>query len=529
MLPTLDMSSPRKPFTRWGLLRVMLLVACTVMALAAAEIAARITDGYRLTSLRLEVSHDRLWPADPEPRSGPQKWRGDADAWPYVRQLPVTPGVDREWFASRPPDRGVPRPDADLEARAKRYKGDELYANYEWNWEYVVNTVCRGEHRENKELFNRLDDIYVFDPTDGSESPTYRFLRNVTYPTGLRTNTFGWRGPDIPLNKPPRTIRIAFVGASTTVGPHGEPYSYPELVGLWLNRWMEAHHLDISIDAINAGREGVNSRSIQAVVRQEAVPVEPDLVVYYEGSNQFWPADFISTTLPPRSRLSGPQPSVLASYSVIARRVESVVRHAVEPGFEPPKPPLVVNWPPDLDERDPDLAHPHLPIELPHILGDLEIMRRAVDEEGGRFVMTSFVWLVYPGLVLDPVRDAFAYDYLNTMFWPFTYAQMRRFLDFQTQAFRKYAAVHGLDFIDLVAAYPRDPRLFDDGIHMTRAGIHLQAWIAFNGIVPIIERQLASHAWPRPVRHALSRHPAFGERRLVSMTEVRATCNAAAR
>ncbi len=46
--------------------------------------------------------------------------------------------------------------------------------------------------------------------------------------------------------------------------------------------------------------------------------------------------------------------------------------------------------------------------------------------------------------------------------------------------------------------YPRDPRLFDDAIHMTHAGIRLQAWIVFNGLVPIIERRLAAHEWPRP-------------------------------
>ena len=59
----------------------------------------------------------------------------------------------------------------------------------------------------------------------------------------------------------PRTIRIAFVGASTTVGFHAEPYSYPEIVGQWLERWADARHRGLSIEAINAGREAVNSRA----------------------------------------------------------------------------------------------------------------------------------------------------------------------------------------------------------------------------------------------------------------------------
>ena len=521
------MSSPRKRLTRRGLLRVMLVVACTGMTLPAAEIAARIIDGYRLTSLRLKGSRDRVRPAVPDDRSGSQKWRGDVDARSYMQRLPVAAGVDREWFTLRMPDRPVLRPDPDLEARAKRYEDAELPANYEWNGKAVANAVCRGEHR-NLVAFDRFEDVYVFDAIDGSDLPTFRFLQDAAYPSGLRTNAFGWRGSEIALNKPPHTLRIAFVGASTTVSPHAEPYSYPELVGFWLNKWAASHGLDISVEVMNAGREALTSRSFQAIVRQELTPVEPDLVVYYEGSNQFWPSDFLSTPVPRPSRVMGLVRRGLVLYSALANRLLYVVRKSTESGSEPPKPRLTIDWPRDVDERNPDLNDPRLPIALPTILDDLETIRHTLEENDGKLVMTSFVWLVHPGLVVDPARDADLFSYLNTTFWPFTYAHMRRFLDFQTEVFRKYAAVHSLDFIDLAAAYPRDPRLFDDAIHMTHAGIRLQAWIVFNGLVPTLERRLASHEWPRPARHTLSKHPAFAGRRLVPMTEIRASCNAAA-
>jgi hypothetical protein len=508
--------------------RVTLIVAASALSLVAAELIARAVDGYQLASVRLNVAYARQLPPDAEHRSEPHKWQRDTDAMPYVQQLAVAAGVDRDWFTTPLPPRPPTPVDAELAARTRTYPNiPEMSPNYEWNWKFVTRAGCEAGNREGGEIFNRLNDMFVFDPTDGTDAPTYRFLRNAAYPSGLRTNSYGWRGPDVALNKPANTIRLAFVGASTTVGPHGEPYSYPEIVGVWLNRWARAHHTDVSFDIVNAGREGVNSRSIQAIVRQELTPVEPDLVLYYEGANQFWPADFIWTVLPPKSSLSGPKPSGMASYSAIARRVDAVVRHAVQPGSEPSKPHIFVDWPHDLDEHDPDLTHPHLPIELPHILSDLEVIRREVSEQGGTFVMTSFVWLVHPGLMLDPSRDAFLFDYLNTKYWPFSYAHMRRLLDFQTQAFRKYATVHDLDFIDVAAAYPRDPRLFDDAIHMTHAGIRMQAWIVFNGLVPIVERKLASHEWPRPDRHTLLKHPAFGERHLVSNQEFRDACAAA--
>jgi hypothetical protein len=436
--------------------------------------------------------------------------------------MPAADGVDRQWFLDQPPARTIPPPDADLDARARRNSRISLESNYEWNRNAVVRAICRG-YDGYEHTFNQLDDLYVFDPVDGSELPTFRFLRHASYPGGLQTNAFGWRGSDIPLNKPPQTIRIAFVGASTTIGFHAESYWYPEMVGLWLARWAGARHPGVSIDTINAGREAVNSRSIQAIVRQELIPAEPDLVVYYEGANQFWPADF--TGAPPlRSRVSGLAHSVLAAYSAIGRRVESMML-AATPGSEPVKPGMSVNWPRELDEQDPDLAYPALPIQLPRILADVETIRQALAVEASALVMTSFEWLVYPGLVLDPQRDAVLFAYLNTKYWPFSYAHLRRFLDFQNRVFRKYAAAHDLDFIDVAGAYPPDPRLFDDAIHMTRGGARLQAWIVFNGLVPMIERRLASHEWPRPVRHARLTHPAFGERHLVKLTGLRATCS----
>jgi hypothetical protein len=519
-----DMGKPvavRRTFT----VRLVVMFACAAGAVVAAEAATRMIDGYPLRHLRLGIPRGRLNRGAghvADSRNGP----GEADAVTYVTQLPVAAGVEREWFDERLPDRPAWRPDADLEARAKRYQGvGDLPANYEWNWNYVVGAVCRDQHGDDAELFKRFDDFYVFDPRDGSDAPRFRFLRNATYQSGLQTNSFGWRGPEIPLNKPPRTIRLAFVGASTTVGMHAEPFSYPELIGLWLNRWAAANHIAVSFESINAGREGINSWSIQAIVRQELAPLAPDLVLYYEGANQFWPLDFISTTLPPRSRLSGPQPGVMESYSAVARRIETVVIGQKEPGSEPTKPYLPVHWPADLDEHDPDLTNPHLPYETQHVLGDLGVVRQALEAEGGRLAIASFVWLVHPGLVLDPLRDALVFSFLNTTYWPFTYAHLRRFLDFQTRAFRKYASVHDLDFIDLDAAYPRDSRLFVDAIHMRRAGVRLQAWILFNGLVPIIERHLTSHEWPRPVHRVLSSHPAFGPRRLVSSAELREACN----
>jgi hypothetical protein len=510
--------------TKRAVFGCVVAVVCSGAAVLVAEIATRAIDGYRLTSARLELSAAR--PDVPVSTPPTQKWRGEADALPYVAKLAASPGVERSWFPASLPDRPLPTADAELAARAHRYRGAELAANYEWNWKGVLRAVCVDEHRD-QAIFNQFDDVYVFEATDGSQVPMFRFLQNAVYPSGLRTNAFGWRGPNISVAKPPRSIRIAFIGASTTIGPHMEPYSYPEVVGFWLDRWAAAHHLGVSFEVINAGREGLNSRSFRGIVRQELQPVEPDFVVYYEGANQFWPTDYIAAPLPPRSRISGPTKDVVATYSALGRRVETALTKATEPGSEPRKPPLRVDWPPDVDENDPDVSNPQLPAQLRDVLTDLDAIRLDVEAVGGKLVMTSFPWLVFPGLVLDPVRDADVFAYLNSTFWPFSYAHMRRFLDLQTRVLRKYAATRNLDFIDVASQYPQEPRLFDDAVHMTRAGMHLQAWIVFNGLAPAIERRLAAGELPRPSRHPVSGHPGFTGRRLIPMKDVRAACKAA--
>jgi hypothetical protein len=129
--------------------------------------------------------------------------------------------------------------------------------------------------------------LFVFDPPDGKPLPPFRFLPGVTNPETMVTNAFGWRGGPIAFARSPRSIRIVFVGASTVVSSHHMPHSFPEFVGYFLERWAKARALDVGFEVLNAARESIGSTGIASIVRQEVVPTRPDLVVYYEGGNQF--------------------------------------------------------------------------------------------------------------------------------------------------------------------------------------------------------------------------------------------------
>lgn len=481
-----------------ALLRTALLLLSVLLAVLLTETALRLFDGYEVTTPRLTRRQ--------QPPVTPPTLKQHLD------RLPPVPGLERDWFALDPPTRTgrYPTDDAELSTRYWSYPGLEVPSVYEWNARYVQEVVCSVPVVFGP-IFSRFDDVYVFEPSEPVSYPTFRFLRNATLPSGLRTNNFGWRGPDIPLRKPARSIRIAFVGASTTINPHGDLYAYPDYVRFWLNRWAAAANLPVTIEVINAGREGVNSQSIAAIARQELAAMEPDIVVYYEGSNQFWPADFV-VDWPDGTEPSRPPAfdniRALSRYSATVGRLKQI-RWFGDEIVEPRKPPVEMAWPPELDEFDPSLQHDPLPVNLTRILADLDSIRDALAPRGGRLAVGSFVWLVYDGLRLNPATQASIDRVLNGTYWPFSYAHMRRMADFQNRVFAKYARERDALFIDIARDYPRDPLLFGDPIHMTPDGIRLMAWIVTRGLIPILARGVQAGELPRAATMRESTHPAF--------------------
>jgi len=511
----------RRTFVVFGVAAIALTVG---LSLLAAEVAARIVDGYAL-SPRLVVKRQQQTSGAQAPG---RKLLGPSDAVSYVSQFATVPGTDPAWFGlgpALPPDRPI------LPEILRRYDGHpgfELSSVYEWNAAYVRRALCVDPSLR-MPVFSKLDDLYLYEPPHGEPYPQFRFQRSIHYPSGLITNAFGWRGPEVALNKPAGVIRIAFVGASTVIDPHADPFSHPEYIGRWLHEWARVRARGVTFEIINAGREGVDAAAVSAVVEQELVPVRPDLVVDYEGGNQFWPVNFINKALPPRPKESDRRPSALERYSALAVRVHNAW-NGLHAGGEPPKPALRVAWPADLDEQDPALDDLRLPVDLPNTLKAMDRMRAAVATYGGTLMPSSFVFLASPGLVLDRVRDDGAYRFLNETLWPFSYAHIRRYADFQNRVFRKYATVHGLPFNDLASVYPADPRLFHDIVHMTPAGIKLKAWLVFQGLVPEIERRLADGRLPVADPGGRTVHPAFSAAppALVRLNDIRNACGQAA-
>lgn len=500
-------------FARW-LGTLALLVVSSALAVAFAELAMRLVDGFELSRLRLMQ----------RPAAGLGK---NAAAMKHLARLPVPEGVDARWFEEDPaplPKRPRdPQLDALFDAERDPVRANELTKL--WNREFVLYELGSRDHRGGY-FAGWPDAFFVFAPPEKTPHPRYRFAGGVTSPNGLSTNRLGFRGPEIQLDKPRGVVRIAFAGASTTQGAAGS-LSYPEHVAHWLNLWLASKGTAVHVDVINAGREGLTSPSIAAIVRQELLPLEPDLVVYYEGSNQFGFRDLlVSPTGEPlrwESRAAGTGSGWLATHSALVRSLSVAVgAFGRGDGREVSKPDYVLEWPAGLDEQDPDLSRTDLlPAGLRQVLSDLDSIRGALGSIDTELALCSFAWLVREGMVLDPLRDARLFEHLNRDWWPYRYRDMRRMADFQNRVLRKYARVHGVTFLQVAEHLPEDAALFADAIHTRPSGTRLRAWVTFLELLPWLEERLGAGTLPRPDARRLERHPSQARRRLFAWGEVR--------
>ena len=483
-----------------------------LFSVVVAEGAVRVLDGYPLFAVPLGSP------------TGSQSVETS-----IVDSVPLAAGVDRKWFYSDPPPLSNRKPAPpewqklfhELEGKQTGdFRQSDVFKV--WNTAFMGPDPCKHAF-----LRQAPGQLWVYDPIDGKPTPPYRYPPDSTQPNGLVTNQMGWRGVPIQVPRGDKVIRIVFVGSSTTAGPPHLPFSYPEMVGFWLNKWAEARRAEVRFEVLNAARESIVSTDTAAVVRTEVLPLKPDLVVYYEGGNQFAlhsiVSDLKSDVAPPppvmaATEASGPKAWLqeASRYSALAGRIRAAIGATGTQldGREPRKPDYRLDWPDGLDEKDPDLAYPKLPINLNTITHDLDQMRTELAKAGSDFAVSSFLWMVKDGMVLDPIRHRYILDQLNISYFPYRYRDMQRLSDFQNRFLAKYARTHGIGFIDTARYFPIDPDLFVDAVHTTWAGIRLQGWVAFNQILPIVEKHLADGSWPRPSDPSTATLPTISPRKI---------------
>ncbi|HEX2278016.1 MAG TPA: SGNH/GDSL hydrolase family protein [Candidatus Tectomicrobia bacterium] len=137
----------------------------------------------------------------------------------------------------------------------------------------------------------------------------------------IRINSLGFRSPEIPVPKPPGTVRLAFLGSSTTYDLYADNAStWPQLVTQALQATYPACH----VDHVNAGVPGFSSPHMLTYYRAYVSKLEPDIVVLLPTDTSVALRNLarrkhVHTGLPM-------QPSWFAQYSELWAKIEKNVR-----------------------------------------------------------------------------------------------------------------------------------------------------------------------------------------------------------
>lgn len=487
-------------FLRLLLTTVVALSAC----LAASEMSRRLLDGYYVFRPGLERN----------PNSPDLTWADSGASDRLLRTIKLDIDVDPAWFYERPPTPTGAVPDW----AAQRAHVDPA-GNYVWNAALATDdSALRTYLTKNRA---KLGDVFTFTTPTGESYPRYRLYPQVDTGLGL-TNRFGWRSRDLEPTKPADVVRIAMLGDSTT-------NAYPRLVEHWLNIWAERRKLGVRFEVINAARPGTGALDAAAIMDFEFSGVDPDYIVVYGFGNDIHRADAL-IELPPgvvrgqpesglatvrrpgpvdraRKRLSEAL-APLSGRSAAAAFLRSVLQgqRGGRLAPEPPKPPTKVRFPTGIDEFAPDpdaiahMGHQGLML-LDSYLQALNRMDAIARARHIRLFISTFRVLAFDGMLLDPgnpQRGAGIDSEVNQGFWwPYTYAEIHRIIDFYNRTLRAWASRNGRDIIPVNEEMPWRPELYGDAMHERFTGEALHGWIVFQHLLPRLREDLASHRLPR--------------------------------
>jgi len=478
-----------------------LLAGSTLVALLLCEIGLRLfaaaPDAPPISFHATEVPPGAGGRGDGSPSGQP-----DGSAIPsYVAEIPLAPGVERSWFLATPApiSRGSAQTEPDDVERMREYIRVGHYgaqAFYLWNENFLQARACDPSDK----LFQDVPPVFrAFHSLDATGYPHFRFPPNRIIPTGLQTNRYGFRGPDFPPPRQPGVLRIAIVGSSGTIGDHHHPFAYPDFVGFWLEKWLRAHGSSDRVQILNAGREGIGTTDVRAVLEQEVLPLRPDIVVFYDGANQLSIARDLLKAARPIDRAAHQQgpavrsiPVWLTAYSRLAALLEVYLARAKQQArAREPKPDYVLAFKPDFHEDHPDVTRSDLPLEMSTFLHDVSVMIDDTRAAGVPFVMATLPWLDgSEGTKPSDPRYMYILQQLDTTFWPLRSADLRRLIELQNRLLREFAAEKHVPLLDVAEHYPRNPDLFIDLYHHTFDGDRLLAWIMLQELIPTVRQTM---------------------------------------
>lgn len=141
----------------------------------------------------------------------------------------------------------------------------------------VVEGAVRARHRLKFGTWGR---IYQFELDEASGLTIPKRNQRTRR---LSTNSHGFRGDEIAMQKPPGRLRIGFLGGSTTFCAEAtsDQATWPSIA----LEHIRANLPERDFDAINAGVGGYTLAHMRTNLERRLAPFDPDVVVIYEATN----------------------------------------------------------------------------------------------------------------------------------------------------------------------------------------------------------------------------------------------------
>jgi hypothetical protein len=154
----------------------------------------------------------------------------------------------------------------------------EIIANVWW----INETSCSFL---NNEVFAEMDarklEEICSDHTN-LKMNEFMILPNQDF-TSIHINHFGFRGPDFEVEKEENTIRVFFVGGSTTLGK--EASSGNATIPAYLEKFFNEMDMENYVQVVNAGKSGFSSLTEREMIFNKIQYLNPDIVMMYDGWN----------------------------------------------------------------------------------------------------------------------------------------------------------------------------------------------------------------------------------------------------
>jgi len=299
------------------------------------------------------------------------------------------------------------------------------------------------------------DPMLTYDPAAGIYTPTPGFeVKGAKI--HIKINSLGFRGDEFTRTKPANTFRIVCLGASTTF--NSEVSSNHATWPHRLQEKLRQAYPGMNIEVINASLGGYVARDNLKNLTHRVLPLDPDLVIYYEANNEI-----VSDTaeLAKRQGLAtgNRQPGLVTTISRFSLLFDLAYKNlailmrsraSAQGKIERVPPDLPAHFITVLDEMRAALAQRNTPF----VLSTFIVKYRRSQDRATQIANADVAFYYMPWMSIDGMLDA---------------------MDVYNQAILDYAKRQNLPVVDDREAIPADAEHFTDCMHLADKGADAMA------------------------------------------------------